>query len=327
MAIIILILILLNINYVHSSTSVLLNEDKAVNGKYEIDCLGENNELFIYGYEENNEKGKLIYQSKCDNTEFVKEQYIYQAIRLVIKNGDDNNDRIDYEEYFDTIQDDRLNIKMDTFEKKICFTIESKKYIDVMINNYEEQQVKKFYKCFDKKTLTENTEKGESSKIVEVYINGKLKQEFMISKPKEQLKISFQDLSFVSDSLKDKINVKITNPNGKTQKLSIVDSNIACSKKSFTIGYEYMLLCNKSINKKEDTKVYFIQLQDSSKQVYYKSYTEPPKKDDKDNKNYIYFGIGILVVLFIGFNSYKNKSSGKDKTAISQLEDEDNENN
>jgi len=320
-----LLIMILSITNSYGSTSVLVNEDKAINGKFEIDCLGEDNQLFIYGYEENNDKGKLIYQTKCDVKQFVKEQYIYQAIRLVIKNGEDNDDRIDYEEYFDTIQDDRLNIKMDTFTDKICFNIESKKYVDVKINDITEQQIKKFYHCFDKAILTSNTEKGESSKVVEIYINDKLKKEFVVSKPKEQLKIAFQDFSFISDELEDKINIKITNPSGKTQKLSIVDTNLGCNKKSFTIGYEYALLCNKSSSKKDKTNMFYIQLQDSSKQVYYKSYTEPPEKKEKTNVNPIYFGIGIIVIGFIAYNTYKSKSSGKDKTAITQLEDEDNE--
>jgi len=327
MSILILILILVNVNFTYSSTSILPEGDKAINGKFEIDCLGEDNELFIYGYEEDNDKGKLIYQTECDVKELVKEQYIYQAIRLVIKNGEDNDDRIDYEEYFDTIQDERLNIQMDTFTDKICFNIESKKYVDVKINEIIEQQTKKFYHCFDKLILTANTEKGESSKVVEIYINDKLKKEFVVSKPKEQLKISFQDFSFISDELENKINVKITNPSGNTQKLSILDTNLGCSKKSFTIGYEYALLCNKSSNKNENNKMFYIQLQDSSKQVYYKSYTEPPKKEEKTNINPIYFGIGAIVIGLFAYNVYKNKSSGKDKTAITQLEDEDNEKN
>ncbi len=300
----------------HGATSVIPEGD-AVLGKYTIDCLGEDNLLYIYGYDEDNPDGTLIYNSECDVMKSVKEQYIYQAVRLVIKNSEDSDDRINYEEWFDAITDDRINIKMDTFSEKVCFTIETKKYSDITIAGQTEEQVKEYYKCFDTATLTSNTEKGENSDIVEVYVNNELQKEFTISKPIEPVRITFSDLAFISDDLDDKLNVKIINPAGNTLQMKLLDTNLECGIKSFYIGDQYTILCNKTKN----TPTYYMQLQDSNKKIYYGEYTLPPETNTSDTNYTLFIVIGVVVILFIAYNTYSNKSRSKDKTALDQLEE------
>ena len=306
--------------YMHSVDGVtsVIPEGDAINGKYVIDCLGEDNELFIYALDEESKDSKLIYQSKCDVFESVKEQYIYQAIKLVIKNGEESDYRINYEEYFDTIHDSKINIKMDSFTDKVCFTIKSKKYVDVIISNDKQEQVKDYYKCFDKKSITQGVGRDESSKIVEIYINDELRDEFVINKPKEPIKLSFIDLGMIDDKVKDKINVKITNPTGNVVKMKVLDTNLDCHTKSFTMSSNYKLLCNKT----KDVKSFYVQLQSGNKKVYYGEYTIPPKRKKESSTNYKLWGVIAVVVFgFLVYKNYVNKSKDRDKTAIQQLEE------
>ncbi|MDA3856617.1 MAG: hypothetical protein PF569_10265, partial [Candidatus Woesearchaeota archaeon] len=127
----------------------------------------------------------------------------------------------------------------------------------------------------------------------------------------------------INEKIKDKIDVKITNPTGNTLKVKVLDTNMGCHANSFVIGSSYKLLCNKT----KDVSTYYIQLQDGNNKIYYGEYTEPPERKKKSNVNYTIVMIIVAgVVVLIAYNNYTNKSRGKDRTAIEQLEDNDNDN-
>lgn len=311
----------IGINNVNGASVV---SDKPVDNKYSINCLGNDNIISLYSEDDTN-KGQfnVIYSSKCRNTLQIYAPYIDKADKLNIVNGDNlDNNRINYIEYFNKIYDEKVNIKMDTFTDEFCFTIKLNKYADIKILQDTKQNVKDFYKCYPKKVLSSIKTSSSGSVVVPIFINNELKQEFVIKKPREKFKISFQDLGVISSELSDKMVIGIQNPSGVLTKVQVIDSNIDCHTKNFVISDKYNLFCNQS----KDVNNYFIQLKDSQGDIFYGQYQRPNlSKKSKDVNWYLIGGI-LLIVLIIGLNIYKSKSKDKDKSAIQQLQERQNEN-
>lgn len=295
-------------------------QESSKEGYVKIDCLGDDNLIYIYAYDSSEPEGRLEYQSSCDVSKTIKEQLILEAQKIMIRSDpDETDDLVNYIEYFDTIEDEKLAIKMDDFTDKICFTIDLKKFSDIEIAGDLEQQVKNYYECFDRETLTRNTDRGDSTSIVEVYINGELRQEFVIKLPVEPIRISFSDLKFIDEKLDDKLDVKFSNPSSSTLKLSVLDTNLECGKKTFTMADEYKLLCNKT----KGATSYYIQLKDSSGRIFFDEYQEPPEVKEESNINIpLVLFIIVIVIVFVAYNNYQGKVKGKEKSAIDQLDEE-----
>lgn len=313
----IVLIISLGIHNVNGSSVV---SEKTVNDKYLINCLGSDNIISLYSKDEDNEgEFKLIYSSKCENTKSIYSSYIDRAVKLNIINGEDEeNERINYIEYFDRIYEDEINIKLDTFSNEFCFTIKLNKYADISILNEKQENVKDYYKCYPKEVLSDIETSTTGSVVVPVYINDELKKEFVISKPREEFRISFQDLGLMSDSLDDKMVITIKNPSEIETKVQIVDSNIACHTKSFIISDQYKLYCNQS----QKDNNYFVQLKDSNNNIYYGEYQRPPLNNKSSTDvNWYFIGALIIVVIVIVINMYNNKSKEKDKSALQQLQE------
>ena len=308
-----LIMLLIKLSF---GTSVIINDKPNTDNTYTIDCLGIDNRISLYGLDDN-KKEYVIFSANCKNKINIYSQYIDKTYKIKIINNEDSDDRINYIEYLNKIDEKNINVKIDKFDDKICFTIKMPYYVNVKIGNDEEENVKNYYKCFEKSSF-ESFENELKEIIIPIYVNDRLIQEYKMDKPKEKLRISFQDLGIMNKKLDDKMIISITNPSNHETKVRVVDSNIPCHTKQFVLSDKYNLYCNKTSNDEN----YFIQLQTQDKKIYYADYTKPPeRKKSRDNNLYLFI-IGGVLILFIGYNIYKNKANSKDKSAIEQLEEE-----
>lgn len=288
----------------------IISGDYEKQEKVTINCLGENNLLSLY------EDNRLIYSRKCDGEEKIYSNYLKQTNKIIVKNSPDSeNERIDYIEYLNTIQDEKIKIKFDRFENNYCFNIILNKYSDIKILGFNKTNVRDFYHCFNKKYV-ENFDKSNSESLsIPIFINGQIKEEFVINKSTPNLNIQFEDLGIVDEKNKDKINVIVTTPLDKELKVSLVDTNLNCNVKNFVLSEKYKFYCNKT----KEVPFYFVQLKDSEKKISFQEYQIPPKfKKQNSNKSLII--VFVICALMLLFFIYSSKSKSKDKTAIDQLE-------
>jgi hypothetical protein len=108
------------------------------------------------------------------------------------------------------------------------------------------------------------------------------------------------------------------------KKIQVMDTNLECGKKTFTLSDRYIMTCNVTARNIDEVIMYYIQIKTDKGDVFFKDYKKPimPQKDSGLNWYVVLIVLGVLVALIIYYNS---SVSNREKKAIDSLEN-DNEN-
>lgn len=298
-----ILIILLLIVPVNSTIVGDLNKG---NGKYEIDCLGVNNELFIY--KDEGGAPTLSYRRNCDGFHFVKQDLIETASYLELRNLETNSDFLYFKEVLTKIDETKVDIKKTEFTDKVCIEVKSPKYTDISIGGIVTPQTKDVYQCVAKDTLQSNT--------IEILVNKKLIKQETFTK-ENKVTISIKDFSLINPSMSNIVNIEFRNPAKNPLKIQIIDSNLACERKSFTLGDKFVMGCNVT---NTDALTYFIQAKTSTGEILYKDLSKPVLPSSGSNTNWWYWIIALVIAVVVYFNG---KVKGSDKKALQELGEED----
>ena len=288
---------------------------------FTVECLGEDNLIFIYGVDENNPQGTIMYQGECDFQEKLKKQYLENALKIVIRNGEDSDTLINYEEFLNTIETQNANAKIEEFTDKVCVTVQTPRFSDIKIVEELTQQSKSVYKCIPRNEL-KNLPKTDldSHVLVEVYINDMLFKEFKVKLAIQDLKISITDLGLLSEKNENFLGVTFKNPTSETLKVTVLKTNMACGEKTFEMGDTFTMICNKST---EYVPKYHIQVKDNKNRFTFKEFTLLDTDKGKETNWYLWGAI-LLGLCFFAYNRYKQsiEEDPKNKSVYSKLEED-----
>lgn len=314
----IVMLLIISVDEIYGTNSVII-QDVQGSSTFTIDCLGDDNLLNIYSLNSNGEE-EITYRGICDGQEKLRKQYLENAYKIQIRNGEDSETLINYEEILNTIESENANAQIEEFSDKVCITIVTTSWSDITILGDTTQQIKNFYECYTRESLN-NLPTGdlENEVILEVFINDRLFQEFTLNKPVEELRISFSDLALIDEKNEDFINIKFTNPTGKLLKVNVIDTNLGCPSKSFQLSDTFSMLCNKT---SLDVPIYFIQVKDDLNRVTFKEYQIPPSNDKSSGFSFWWIVIAVAIVLIIAYNNYRGNIETKNQSSYDSLDND-----
>lgn len=291
-----------------------INENE---NNYEIKCFHEGNLVTLY--DKDNTK---IYEEKCYNNyeQFGKELF-NNVKKIEIKNPSNVTDRyIRYTETLDESNKKDYEVKKEQFHNKYCFTVKTKVYSNIKIQNEEFTQKKNAYKCIKKTKI---------DKVVEIRLDDKLIKTYQVKKKDNGINIELEKKGQINKDYKDKVKITFTKKTNNMKRINVIDTNMECPKDDFRLGKKFSMSCN--ITKLIDNKdlIYYIQVRDNNKNTFYKE-EEFKLSIRKDNTPFIWEYKWVLLVLIVSVimavRKYNNSVNEKNKTVVEKIdEDEDEE--
>lgn len=279
---------------------------------YQVKCFHNNNIITLYDKEDNK-----IFEGRCFNEyqRFGKELFS-NVEKIEIKNPSNVTDRyIRYTESLKESKKKEYDVKKESFDNKYCFTVETRVYSDIKIQNEEFTQVKEAYHCL-KKTDVEG--------VVEIKLDDKLIKTYNVKKKDNDISINLEKKGQVNENYKDKVKVTFSKDTNNVKRITVLDTNMKCAKDDFQLGEQYSMTCNVTHLIKNEDLIYYMQIRDNNRNTFYKE--EEFRLMDRENNfwlEHIRAIVVLTIIIIVSLWSYNRRVNKNKKVASDELDEDE----